>query len=183
MSWTEHVDAFTLYLRVERGYSERTIAAYRRDLAEFAKLYKKRVGYAPRAQRMDRFDIREHLAQLIDTNKATSISRKLSSLRSFFRFLLARGIVESNPASTVRSPKRKKSLPRALDYDDVERLLDAPELEAPKSDAKRALALRDRLIFEVLYGGGLRISECCALDIDDIDQQRYSGQALSLIHI
>lgn len=178
MSWDKHLAAFAQYQRVERGYSERTISAYGRDLREFARLYEKREGKPPRAQRIDNFDIRSHLAELFDKNQASSISRKLSSLRSFFRFLLARDVVDQNPASTVRSPKRKKSLPRALDVDDVERLMDAPPVDAEDPSSASPLALRDWAIFEVLYGGGLRISECCALDRDDIDRQRYAGQAV-----
>lgn len=176
MSWNEHLAAFAQYLSVERGYSDRTVSAYRRDLGEFARLYQVREGKPPRVQRIDNFDIRAHLAELFDKNQASSIARKLSSLRGFFRFLLARGVVEHNPASTVRSPKRKKTLPRALDVDDVNRLMEAPAVEDPSTASP--LALRDRAIFEVLYGGGLRISECCALDRDDIDRQRYQGQAV-----
>jgi integrase/recombinase XerC len=178
MSWNEHLDAFAQYLGVERGYSPRTISAYRRDLSEFARLYEAREGKAPRVQRIDTFDIRAHLAELFEKNQSSSISRKLSSLRGFFRFLLSREIVDQNPASTVRSPKRKKSLPRALDVDDVSRLMDAPAVDVEDLASASPLALRDRAIFEVLYGGGLRISECCALNRDDVDRQRYQGQAV-----
>jgi integrase/recombinase XerC len=178
MSWDEHLANFAQYQRVERGYSERTVAAYGRDLREFARLFEKREGKSPRAQRIDNFDIRAHLAELFEKNQSSSISRKLSSLRSFFRFLLARGVVDHNPASTVRSPKRKKALPRALDVEDIGRLMDAPAVDANDPGAASPLALRDWAIFEVLYGGGLRISECCGLDRDDIDRQRYQGQAV-----
>lgn len=174
------MDAFVQHLRVERGYSARTITAYTRDLAEFAKLYEKRQGKAPIASRIDNFDIREHLADLFDHNQASSISRKLSSLRTFFRFLLAKQVVQQNPASTVRSPKRKKTLPRALDCDDAARLVEAPE-GSPKptdDDQHSHLLYRDRAILEVLYGCGLRVSECCGLDLEDIDRQRYQGQAI-----
>jgi integrase/recombinase XerC len=178
MSWNDHLDAFAQYLSVERGYSVRTLSAYRRDLSEFARLYEAREGKPPRVQRIDSFDVRAHLAELFDKNQASSISRKLSSLRGFFRFLLARQVVDHNPASTVRSPKRKKALPRALDVDDVNRLIDAPAVDVDDPAAASPLALRDRAIFEVLYGAGLRISECCALDRDDIDRQRYRDQAV-----
>ena len=170
--------AFAQYQRVERGYSPRTVSAYDRDLREFARLYELREGKPPRVQRIDNFDIRSHLAELFDKNQASSISRKLSSLRSFFRFLLSRGVVDQNPASTVRSPKRKKPLPRALDVEDVERLMDAPAVPEEDPSSASPLALRDWAIFEVLYGGGLRISECCGLNRDDIDRQRYEGQAV-----
>jgi len=122
-------------------------------------------------------DIRRHLAELFGVNSGSTIARKLSSLRGLFRFLVARGVVEGNPARAVRSPKRKKPLPRALDVDDVFRLVEAPD--AKKSDATdkelSPLAARDRAILEVLYGSGVRVSELCALDIDDIDRRRYGS--------
>lgn len=177
VSFAQHLDGFTQYLRVERGYSPRTISAYQRDLREFARLYQEREGKELRVERVDDFHIRAHLARLYDSNQASSIGRKLSSLRTFFRYLQARAVVESNPASHVRSPKRSKALPRALDYDDVERLIDEPG-EPGEDSEMLPLQLRDRAIFEVLYGAGLRISECCALDMDDIDRERYSGQAI-----
>lgn len=177
MSFAQYLDGFTQHLRVERGYSSRTISAYQRDLREFARLYEKREGKALRVQRVDDFHIRAHLAALYESNQASSISRKLSSLRTFFRYLQARAVVESNPASHVRSPKRKKALPRALDYDDVERLIHEPGEAGGESDMT-PLHMRDRAIFEVLYGAGLRISECCALDMIDVDHDRYEGQAI-----
>lgn len=177
MGWDEHQDAFLRHLTVERNYSPRTISAYSRDLGEFAKLYEKREGKPPRVARIDSFDIRAHLAELYEKNQASSIARKLSSLRTFFRFLFAREHVDHNPAAQVRSPKRKKALPRALDYDDVERLIDSPKLGDKDSDAT-PLGLRDRAIFEVLYGAGIRISECCGLDLDDLDRARYGGQTV-----
>ncbi len=170
--------AFAQHLEVERGYSPRTLSAYARDLREFARLYEARQGKAPKVTRLDNFDIRAHLAELYDTNQASSISRKLSSLRTFFRFLLARGIIKQNPAATVRSPKRKKSLPRALDVDDITRLMKVPLAGKESGQGNATLQLRDCAIFEVLYGGGLRISECCGLDLDDIDRERYSGRKL-----
>ncbi|MCP4446351.1 MAG: tyrosine recombinase XerC [Myxococcales bacterium] len=181
MSWDEHCRAFVQHLEVERGYSPRTIAAYSRDLREFAKLYEAREDKSPKATRIDDFDVRAHLAELYDTNQASSISRKLSSLRTFFRFLLARGVVDLNPAAGVRSPKRNKSLPRALDVDDVNRLMEIPTAETGKDADSPALKLRDRAILEVLYGAGLRISECCGLDLLDIDRERYSGRKLKQV--
>lgn len=181
MSWAEHCSAFAQHLEVERGYSTRTIAAYVRDLREFARRYEDREGKEPRAARIDDFDIRAHLAELYDHNQASSISRKLSSLRTFFRFLLARGVVDHNPAATVRSPKRKKALPRALDVEDIDRLMDSPGGNSGKGEDTPTLKLRDRAIFEVLYGAGLRISECCGLDLDDVDRERYSGRDIEQV--
>ncbi len=154
------------------------MSAYGRDLREFARLFEAREGKPLRVKRIDNFDIRAHLAELFEKNQASSISRKLSSLRSFFRFLLARGVVDQNPASTVRSPKRKKALPRALEVSEVERLIEAPAAKGGEQKDVSPLATRDWAIFEVLYGSGLRISECCGLNRDDIDRVRYQGQAV-----
>ncbi|WP_428267721.1 tyrosine-type recombinase/integrase [Haliangium sp.] len=187
MNWTQAASAFADYLAVERACSPRTLEAYRRDLDEFQQLHEARTGRAPVPAELDVLDIRAHLASLFDRNDPASIARKLSTLRSFFRFLNRRGIVTGNPARGVRSPKRKRALPRALDVDDTFRLIESqPAPRAPRchpapgsraEDRQRraqARDLRDRAIIEVLYGSGLRVSECCALDLGDIDQDRFA---------
>ena len=192
MEWQQAVEAFDHYLVAERAYSPRTCAAYAGDLAEFCRAYEQRTGHAPDVTRLDTLDIRAHLAALYGTNEASSIARKLSSLRSFFRFLARRGVVESNPARAVRSPKRPQPLPRALDVDDAFRLVEEPTREAPPGRSPTrarvqaghprdpALRLRDRAVLEVLYGSGLRVSECCGLDMDDVDHGRYGT---ALVHV
>ncbi len=207
MDWTQASWLFGHYLAVEKAYSTHTCAAYGRDLAEFERLYRERCGRAPVPAEIDSRDIRAHLASLFERNDAATIARKLSSLRSLFRFLMRRGVVAKNPARGVRSPKRRKALPRALDVDDTFRLVEAPTraraapgavlaagsaVVAParpgaragrgadgsvrhgRAPARIALRLRDRAILEVLYGSGLRVSECCGLDLADIDAQRFS---------
>lgn len=196
MEWQQAVEAFDHYLAAERAYSPRTCAAYAGDLAEFRKVYEQRTGHAPDITQLDTLDIRAHLAGLYGTNQASSIARKLSSLRSFFRFLARRGVVENNPARAVRSPKRPQPLPRALDVDDAFRLVEEPTREVngnpptsgQASRARRsaghphdpALRLRDRAVLEVLYGSGLRVSECCGLDLGDVDRGRYGT---ALVHV
>lgn len=173
MEWPRAADEFAEYLGVQRAYSPRTVEAYGRDVEEFRALYHERTGREPAPARIGTIDIRQHLAQLFDRNDAATIARKLSSLRAFFRFLSARGVVDGNPARAVRSPKRRKPLPRALDVDATFRLLEAP---GAKGDERALhLRLRDRALMEVLYGGGLRVSECCSLDVDDLDGGRYGG--------
>jgi len=184
VDWASAVLEFRDYLAVERAYSPRTTSAYLRDLEEFRRIFNEREGRDPKLKKLDATDIRAHLAALFGRNDASTISRKLSSLRGFFRFLVARDEVESNPARVVRSPKRRRALPKALDVDAVFRLIDAPPASASGevSDSKQVLALRDRALLEVLYGAGLRVSECCGLDVDDIDRDRF-GKRGALVKV
>jgi len=182
VDWATAVKEFGDYLAVERAYSPRTTAAYLRDLEEFRRLYAEREGADPAPASLDATDVRAHLAALFDRNSASTISRKLSSLRGFFRFLIARGRADSNPARLVRSPKRRRALPRALDVDALFALVEAPDTSTPATERDRALALRDRALLEVLYGAGLRVSECCALDVDDIDRDRF-GKRGSVVKV
>ena len=176
MTWDESIAAFTRYLEVERAYSPRTVEVYLRDVAALRAF----VGDKALA-RLSAIDIRGQLAELFDANGPATLNRKLSSVRAFCRFLVKRGVLEGNPAAGVRGPKRRRGLPRALDVDDAFRLVEAP-LEAPaKTERQEWLRLRDAALLELLYGTGLRVSEACALDVDDIDRSRFGGVALVLV--
>jgi integrase/recombinase XerC len=171
MTWTEAVEAFRQHLEVERGASPRTVVAYTRDLQEFRAIFVERRKREPVPASVDIMEVRAYLAALFGQNDAASIARKLSSLRSFFRFLVRREAVTENPTALVRSPKRKRALPRALSVDDAFQIVEQPALHAGP------LAVRDRAIHEVLYGAGLRVSECVSLDVDDIQTSE------SLVHV
>lgn len=171
MIWDEATGRFDRYLEVERGASMHTRRAYAADLAELAAGYRERTGDDPDPVAIATVDIREHVAELFARNDAASIARKLSSLRSFFRFLLERDEVDANPAGPVPSPRRKKALPRALDVDEAFRLVEAP----PEGKQASPRDLRDRAILEVLYGGGLRVAEATGLDLGDL-QERAGGR-------
>ena len=158
-------------LSAEKGYSAHTIRAYRNDLQEFAGLVtdeaeKTETGGQTAAlfdpRQVDTLTIRGYLTVLYRKNSKATIARKLSAVRSFFRFLMRQGVIESNPAEGVLTPKQEKRIPAYLTVDDMFRLLDAVP------DA-RLYDLRNRAIFETLYATGVRISELAGLDTIDLD--------------
>jgi integrase/recombinase XerC len=193
MDWPAAVTAFTSYLATERGYSPRTSAVYLAEVEAFrAGVASRRAPRPPLAPaEVDTIEVRRHLAALFDRNEAATIGKKLSALRTFFRFLHRRGVVTGNPAASVRGPKKRQPLPRALDVDDAFRMVEAPT-GGPRASARRrsadeeararTLALRDVALFEVLYGAGLRVSEVCALDHDDLDRDRYDSWTIHVRH-
>ena len=107
--------------------------------------------------------VRAYLGHLNDQNYSKStIARKLATLRSFYKFLVKRGKLESNPVASVRTPKQDKKLPRFLEYEEVKRLLETPPLN-------NWLGARDRAILETLYSTGIRVSELVSLNMEDVD--------------
>jgi integrase/recombinase XerC len=182
MDWDEATRGFAAYLGAERGYSPRTVVVYLAEVAAF------RAGLAARRDRplppakVDAIEVRRPLAGRFEANAAATIAKKLSALRGFFRFLHKRGAIAANPAAAIRGPKKRRPLPRALDVDDAFLLVEAPQRGPRRTIRKRGareearaadLARRDAALFEVLYGAGLRVSEACALDLDDLDRDRY----------
>ncbi|HZS31214.1 MAG TPA: tyrosine recombinase [Gaiellaceae bacterium] len=135
----------------------RTVEAYRRDLAHLAAW----LGRSPARAETD--DLARYVAQLrADGLAATTIARRLAAIRSFFRHQVLLGARADNPAAQVELPKRLRTLPRTLSPGEVERLLDAAAGTTPR-------AMRDRALTELLYGGGLRVSEAVSLDRQAVD--------------
>jgi integrase/recombinase XerC len=159
-----HRDAFAEHLRVERRASIHTIRAYLADLDALLTFARARSGAEPRPADLDIPLVRSYIASLFGRNDSTTLARKLSSLRTFLRFLQKRRVITSNPATLVPSPKRGRKLPRFLSADDAGRLVASPK-NANLTD------LRDRALLELLYGTGLRVSEACALDLQDVDEE------------
>ncbi len=160
------IRAFVRFLTVERTASDETVRAYRSDLQQFVVYLRGaesgRTSWKP--DDVDPFLIRGYLAWLDRAReKRSSVARKLSTLRSFYRFLVREGRAARNPAATVRTPKQPKPLPRVLTKDETNALMEFPESGRPN-------AKRDRAILEVLYSTGARVSELVGLNLNDIDQ-------------
>ena len=159
------IDEFLSYIRSERGLAENTVAAYRRDLGLWRahcadrKLDSTRVATADLTEFLDR--LRKGKPPASKKMSPSSVARVLVSIRSFFKFLVRESYLDEDPTLKVGSPKRPRSIPKAIPLEDVERLVELPE--------KDLLGRRDRAILEMLYGAGLRISELVQLDVDDVD--------------
>lgn len=166
------IENFVESLRVEKGYSENTCRAYTHDLKEFAvgvtkdsetKRGEKEKGTElPDIRSMDVHEIRRYLAWLHAKNNKATIARKLSALRSFFRYLAKHGHIVHNPAVAVQTPKQGKPIPHYLPVDDMFRLLDNIRTDT-------LLGLRNRAMFETLYSTGIRVSELAGLDVSGVD--------------
>jgi len=154
---------FLRYLDLQRGASPHTLRGYATDLAEFcAFLSREGMGDIAHA---DARAVRAWVAHLHDRKLAkSSIARKLATVRSCFRYLARVGRVDVNPARQVGSPRLPKRLPSFLPKDESKELLDA---HAERSEA----GLRDHALLELLYATGLRVAECCGLDLDDVDRR------------
>ncbi|MFH1076513.1 MAG: site-specific tyrosine recombinase/integron integrase [Pseudomonadota bacterium] len=157
----ELIEEFLQALISEKGYSQNTVRGYRTDLLAFCD-YLEKINGNCKLEQADKNSIRGYMGLLHKKNKKTSIVRKLSAIKSFFRFLVKKGRIGNNPSQGIITPKTEKTIPRYLSIDDIFRLLDAPHTET-------LAALRDRAILEMLYSTGVRISELAALSIKDVD--------------
>lgn len=149
------------FLRLERGLSDNTVAAYGRDLAQFA------ISLAGRPPtEVARNDILEHLMKLRDRNLTpSSVGRKLVAIKVFFRFLAGQGLLRGDPSGVIESPRLMKGLPEVLDVEEVTRLLRAADGRAGKK------SIRDRALLELLYASGLRVSEAAGLKLSELNQE------------
>lgn len=157
------IDRFLRFLQVERNAAALTVKSYREDLAALDDYLAQCYGREAEPREISPLDLRGYVSALHEAGYAkTSVSRRLASLRTFFKFAQREGLAESNPAKPIRNPRPDRKLPHFLTSDEVGKLLDAPP-------AMSAAGLRDRAILETMYSAGLRVSECVGLNDADVD--------------
>ena len=157
----ELIEQFLSYISVERGMADNTISSYKRDLSKFT-------GFL-RARKIDSIDkiSRQTINSFMMTERdkglgSNSVSRELACIKSFFKFLLRENIIKEDAAAIIESPKLWKKLPSTLNVEEVEALLDAPNVRVP-------MEMRDKACLELMYATGMRVSELVNLKMDDIN--------------
>lgn len=158
-AWVDH---YLDYLYASQGASPHTLRAYETDLSEFLRLCAEQEGRGIDPASVQKSHVRNYLQEIHGRNAPSTVARKLSTLRSFFRFMTQRGALTVDPVAGVRSPKLPRDLPALLSVDHIFVLLEAPDGTTP-------LGARDRAMLETLYGCGLRVSELTSLNLDSID--------------
>ncbi len=153
---------FINWIKVEKNYSDHSIVAYSKDLSELA-IYIDKEKYDDNIKSIDFFLLRGFVADLYERNLSnSSIESKISTIKSFFKFLYRKGFIEENPARLVKFPRKEKHLPSVFNIDDMFNLLDLP-------DKSNATGLRDAIILELMYATGVRVSELVGLNLSDVD--------------
>ena len=165
---TSQLEAFVEHLRLNRNASGHTVLAYQRDLTqliEFTAVHLEKAQDRLTPGDLDRGVVRAYMAELYRKGQSrSSVARKLSSLRTFVRFLRREGWINDDPVVLAPSPRRDRKVPAHLSMDEMTRLLDAP-------DGSTDLGRRDRAILELFYASGLRLSELVGLDVEDVNLQ------------
>ncbi len=156
---TGQIDNFASWLLVEKGYSSHTVAAYLRDVKEFYRA----AGRPADPGGLGGDQVRAFVASLYGTNSAASVARKLSALRTFFRFLVRENVLDRDPLAGIANPRLARYIPAFLTVDEVFALLEEP---VPGRDA---FALRDRALMELIYSTGMRVSELVSRNMEDLD--------------
>jgi len=164
----QEIDEFIKYIDLEKGYSPHTKESYRSDLVQFAAFLDQNRWSVKRGDQeqlidVDPVGIRKYLGQLHrDKLKKTSIGRKIAALKSFFKYLVKKGYLESNPAAYIQTPKKEKYIPVFLTVDEVFSILE-------KSCSNDPVGLRNKAMLELLYTSGIRRAELIGLNCSDID--------------
>ncbi len=156
--------SFLDYLYIEKGLSQNTVKAYKVDLLAFMSWITDHTNSDIKNIKED--SINKYISYLFETKlKSSSVNRKISSIKSFYLFLIKKSIVATSPISEVMSPKQEKYLPSSMSEDEVDKLLNSP-------DSNIKIEKRDKAMIEMLYATGMRISELVNLKITDVDMQR-----------
>ncbi len=155
------LEQFRVHLTDEKGSSPHTIRNYLIDLVDFERYLVERMKLSLLAA--SHAAIRGYMGTLAVDHAPSSRARRLASIKSFYKYLVRQKLLPGSPAKLVKSPKLPKALPKVLPVDELFAILEMPS-------QKTVLGLRDRAILEILYGGGLRISELCGLNLLDVDR-------------
>ncbi len=167
MTFAQQVQTYLDYLRDEKRSSQNTIAAYTRDLENL-------VAFAKDSS-IDTYLLRAFLAERSKHVAPSSLARQIAAIRSLFRFLRKRGLVVRNPAANLRTPKRRERLPNFLTVEDALRVVEPTTTTEMEQSLRREHRLtRDHALLELLYGTGIRVSECAGIDIGDVDFESHS---------
>lgn len=166
----KHIINFLKYLKLEKNYSSYTILNYGKDLKVFLKFLDE--IKIDNLEKVDYQIIRKYLAYLYELEyNSKSIARHISSLKSFYKYLLKENIVDSNPTHLISNPKMEKKLPKFLYYNELEKILEIP-------DRTTLFGMRDLTILETFYATGIRVSELVNIKIDDID---FDNQTIKIL--
>ncbi len=163
----QEIQSFLNHLSIEKGFSPNTTFAYRNDLSQLADFVEELAmvqGYDPQWSAVDRNLLISYILNLKERNYASAtVARKVAAVKSFFDFLVAEGALRSDPTENLSSPKVGKSLPKPLSAAEVEALLEEPaKLSSPE-------AKRDKAMLELLYAGGMRVSELVSMNTSDLN--------------
>ncbi len=167
-------ELFLEYLRSERRASKRTLESYAADLRGF-RTFLEDSDLPLDAKKHELPILRGFLATLFGRYAPASVARKVSALRSFYRFLRRRGHIQKDPAALLKTPKVPKGLPRFLTVEDAFRVVEAPAKDAART---KPLRLRDRALLELLYGSGIRVSELATLTLDRLELERGEARVI-----
>lgn len=159
----KYLEGFLNHLVSEKGYSANTVRGYKTDLLVFCRFLKEKQGDMD-IKTVDHRVIRQYLGIFYKQVTPKTIARKVSSLKSFFKYLRREKIIVNDPASALKTPKLAKHNPVFLTVDEMFALLD-------KKNNKSSIMIRDRAMFELLYSSGLRVSELVGIDLDNLDKE------------
>ena len=158
----KEIEKFINYIKYEKRFSDHTSLNYQKDLTDFIEYENKAIN------NISLNDIRNYLKYLYDKKYTNAtIARKISTLKSFFKYLENENIIKTNPMLLISNPKKEKKLPNFLNYEDLDKLLNAPNLKTEEGK-------RDALIIEMLYSTGIRVSEIVNIKINDINKSDNS---------
>lgn len=173
-AFDQQTQLFLDYMRTERRASKRTLESYAADLRGF-RAYLEESTLPLDAKKHELMILRGFLASLFGRYAPSSVARKVSALRSFYRFLRRRGHIDKDPASLLQTPKVPTGLPRFLTVEDAFRVVEAPKKDLGRSTSLR---LRDRALLELLYGSGIRVSELASLTLGRLDLDRGEARVV-----